>query len=534
MNYGFVIDNRRCIGCHACTVACKAEHNVPIGINRTWVKTVEKGVFPHTQRVFSVQRCNHCADPPCVEICPVTSLFIRPDGIVDFDPLRCIGCKSCMQACPYDALYIDPESGTAAKCNYCAHRIDMGLEPACVNVCPVQAIVSGDLEDPQSEIAALVSRHHVIVRKPEKNTEPNLYYIEGDHASLRPEDAAPRLDYPTTSQASGVGHFAALAAGEAPLSGRAAVSKVLSGAEGSLWESSETVRNGAPHRTYDTPIKGVLWDWEVSGYLWSKSIAAGVVVLPLLLEMSGAIALPVGLARSMVLVSLLFLAVTGALLVKDLDRPARFLYVLLRPQWRSWLVRGAYIITLFGGVSLLWLLHLIFGDAASPPSPALAVLKGVLVVLGVLTAVYTAFLFAQARGRDFWQNPLLALHMLTNSALTGGAMGLLLILLGESELQEGLVGFLRIALVLHLLILAAEVLTPHVTVDAARTMEVILRGSLRLPFWSAVLLGNVAPLVLLGLRNDGLWVLSSSVLVLTFSLVTEHVWVRAPQTVPLQ
>jgi Fe-S-cluster-containing dehydrogenase component len=104
MNYGFVIDNRMCIGCHACTVACKSEHDIPIGVNRTHVKYIEKGSFPNNSREFSVHRCNHCADAPCVEICPTTALYTRADGIVDFDSDRCIGCKSCMQACPYDAL----------------------------------------------------------------------------------------------------------------------------------------------------------------------------------------------------------------------------------------------------------------------------------------------------------------------------------------------------------------------------------------------------------------------------------------------
>ncbi len=130
MNYGFVIDNRMCIGCHACTVVCKSEHDVPIGVNRTHVKYIEKGMFPNNTREFSVHRCNHCADAPCVEICPTTALYTRADGIVDFDNDRCIGCKSCTQACPYDALYIDPDTNTAAKCNYCAHRLDHEHEPA--------------------------------------------------------------------------------------------------------------------------------------------------------------------------------------------------------------------------------------------------------------------------------------------------------------------------------------------------------------------------------------------------------------------
>jgi Fe-S-cluster-containing dehydrogenase component len=98
--YGFVIDQRQCIGCHACTVASKSENLVPLGVYRTWVKYVQKGTFPNTRQSFTVLRCNHCDDAPCVTICPTEALFRRPDGIVDFDAVRCIGCKSCMHACP--------------------------------------------------------------------------------------------------------------------------------------------------------------------------------------------------------------------------------------------------------------------------------------------------------------------------------------------------------------------------------------------------------------------------------------------------
>ncbi len=208
MQYGFVIDNRKCIGCHACTVACKSEHDVAIGVNRTWVKQTEKGVYPNTRRVFSVLRCNHCTDAPCVTICPTEALFTRDDGIVDFDNRRCIGCKSCMQACPYDALYINPDTNTAAKCNYCAHRVDIGLEPACVNVCPEHAIISGDMDDPNSEIAQLLSREQVTVRKAEKGTSPNVYYIDGDEVSLNPEATERQQDYIWSQQQAGVGHYA--------------------------------------------------------------------------------------------------------------------------------------------------------------------------------------------------------------------------------------------------------------------------------------------------------------------------------------
>ena len=195
--YAFVIDQRKCIGCHACTVACKAEHDVPIGVNRTWVKYIERGEFPNSRRYFLVNRCNHCDDAPCVKICPTKALYKRADGIVDFDSNRCIGCKSCMQACPYDALYIDPNSHTAAKCNYCAHRTETGMEPACVVVCPEHAIIAGDMHNPQTEIAQIIAREPVRVRKPEQGTGPNVYYLGADEATINPEAAVQELPHMT-------------------------------------------------------------------------------------------------------------------------------------------------------------------------------------------------------------------------------------------------------------------------------------------------------------------------------------------------
>ena len=191
VRYGFVIDQTRCIGCHACTVACKEENRVPLGAFRTWVKYVERGEFPHTRRHFAVLRCNHCDHAPCVTICPTVALYRRADGIVDFDRDRCIGCKSCMQACPYDALYIDPDTHTAAKCHFCAHRVERSLEPACVIVCPERAILAGDLDDPGSEVARVLAREQVLVRKPEQGTRPKVFYVGADAATLTPQVQRP-------------------------------------------------------------------------------------------------------------------------------------------------------------------------------------------------------------------------------------------------------------------------------------------------------------------------------------------------------
>ena len=171
-----VIDQTRCIGCHACTTACKSENLVPLGVTRTYVKHVDVGTWPEARRAHQVTRCNQCAHAPCVTACPTAAMFKREDGIVDFDKRVCIGCKACMAACPYDAIFINPEDHSAEKCNFCAHRIDSGLEPACVVVCPVEAILVGDMNDTASRVATYVNREPVQVRRPEKETHPKLFY----------------------------------------------------------------------------------------------------------------------------------------------------------------------------------------------------------------------------------------------------------------------------------------------------------------------------------------------------------------------
>ncbi|WP_420626435.1 4Fe-4S dicluster domain-containing protein [Candidatus Poriferisodalis sp.] len=173
---GFLMDSGACIGCHACTVACKSEHDVPLGVNRTWVNYVETGEFPHTQRHFAVMRCNHCDDAPCISICPTGALFRASNGVVDFDDSRCIGCKGCMNACPYDALYISPDTGTAHKCNFCQHRLEVGLEPSCVSVCPTRAITVVDHDDPADPTAERIRREDLPVRAPERRTLPKVHY----------------------------------------------------------------------------------------------------------------------------------------------------------------------------------------------------------------------------------------------------------------------------------------------------------------------------------------------------------------------
>ena len=545
MNFGFIIDNRKCIGCHACTVACKAEHEVPLGVNRTWVKYIEKGEFPNTRRLFSVMRCNHCDDAPCIEICPVTALFKRDDGIVDFDKRRCIGCKGCMQACPYDALYIDPDSNTAAKCNYCAHRVDIGLEPACVNVCPEHAIISGDFDNPATEIAQLLAREQVTARKVEKGTRPKLFYIDGDEASLKPMVTPQSDQYMWSAQVTGVGHFAKYAETRISQADPAKLAEELAGNvkreaeandvliprggdEKKMYQKALEVLKENARRVYDAPNKGVLWDWKVSAYVWTKAIAAGALLIPFLARtLNVATVSPAvewfGLATSMV-----FLLLTTYLLVKDLDQPKRFLYVMLRPQWKSWLVRGGYALAFYGGTLTLLGVSLLF-DWPGLRLPLLWLNA----ILAVITAVYTAFLFAQAKGRDFWQSPILPLHMLVHAFMAGAAVFSLLAfaIAGDENWPAFLRTVLAAGLVLNLIVLVSELMTPHPTADAKTTVQMIISGRFSALFWFGVLLlGNVLPLLLLWLGSP-LFIIGGLVLIGIYC--TEHIWVRAPQLIPL-
>lgn len=181
--YAMLIDTRRCIGCHACTVACKSEFDVPLGENRSWVEYVEKGVFPNVSRNFLPRLCNHCTNPPCVDVCPTNATYKREqDGIVVTDKGLCIGCKYCIQACPYDARFLNPVTGFAEKCDFCIHRVSNGLEPSCVNTCVGGARIFGDMADPESNISKQIAKNPVTVLRGEMGTLPNVYYIGADHS----------------------------------------------------------------------------------------------------------------------------------------------------------------------------------------------------------------------------------------------------------------------------------------------------------------------------------------------------------------
>lgn len=510
MRYGFAIDHRKCIGCHACTVACKSENDVPLGVYRTWVKYIEKGEFPNSRRYFSVLRCNHCEDAPCVEVCPTGALFKRPDGIVDFDPAKCIGCKSCMQACPYDAIYIDPNSHTAAKCNFCAHRVDQGLLPACVVVCPEKAIIAGDLDDPFSEISQIISREQISVRKPEQGTHPKVFYVGAEMANLSPESATRGNAYLW---------------GQIQADDRPAMATTT---EGTIPSTVE------PRVVYDVHHPKP-WGWKVATYLWTKSIGAGALAIAAILFLFGWATQHATFATAAPILGLVFLGLTTILLVTDLKRPDRFWYLLTKPNPTSWLVWGGYILMLASGAAFIWLVSALVG--------ASGLQKGFMIValcLAPLAAGYTAFLFGQAEGRDLWQSPLYLPQLLAQGVI-GGASALLLTgaALGAAHHELRVTGAVLFGgIVVSLLLLALEVGSSHGNPHVERAVGLMTRGPYSRLFYGLVFaLGGILPLILLGIifATSGVvgFAVPAAILALAGLAAHEWIWVQAGQDVPL-
>ena len=509
-----VIDNTRCIGCHACTTACKSENIVPVGVTRTYVKHVDVGVFPQARRTHQVTRCNQCAHAPCVTACPTTAMFKRPDGIVDFDKSICIGCKACMAACPYDAIFINPEDHSAEKCNFCAHRIDIGLEPACVVVCPTQAILVGDMNDPSSYVAQIVNREPVNVRRPEKETLPKLFYKAAHQATLDPL-AARRPDnglFMWSEQLEDSSH-------------------VVSG------NPQYNNTSAAALLSYDV-AHAIPWDWKVSLYTWTKGIAAGAYLVPLLLVLFGYLRpeSTIWVWVAPVLAGA-FLALTGLLLILDLEHPERFHLIFTRPQWRSWLVKGAFIIAAY---TLVLALHFIASWAGAVSWHRWLMVPGL--PLSVLTAVYTAYLFAQAKARDMWQNPLLPPHLLVQALLLGAAALLPFNAWFELDLRPGtgittqFLWILAVSSLLHLLMIWGEVSLTHPTAHARLAIWEMVSGRYKSDFWLGVVLsfvGGIMPwLALVGLVSTPLGVGGAPVALVGLMLY-ENAYVQAGQSVPL-
>lgn len=177
--YAMIHDENLCIGCQACSVACRNENKVPLGVYRIQVHSKMSGEFPYLKTDFTRQSCVMCDESPCVNVCPTGASFKLENGITMIDERTCIGCKYCILACPYDARYVDPITGTVGKCNFCIDtRLGRGENPACVSVCPTDALIFGDLNDSSSKLRKVASQNSLEIPKKELGTKPNLAFIK--------------------------------------------------------------------------------------------------------------------------------------------------------------------------------------------------------------------------------------------------------------------------------------------------------------------------------------------------------------------
>jgi Fe-S-cluster-containing dehydrogenase component/formate-dependent nitrite reductase membrane component NrfD len=493
-----VIDQTRCIGCHACSTACKSENLVPLSVNRTYVKYADVGVFPQARRAIQVTRCNQCEEPPCADACPTGAMYPRADGIVDFDKALCIGCKACIAACPYDAIFINPEDGSAEKCNFCAHRLDVGLEPACVVVCPTEAIFIGDLNDPSSRVAKTVNREPVLVRRPEKDTRPKLFY-KGVHQATLDPIAARRPEG---------GLFLWSEQGDLP-------QQVTSGHPEGFGSAAAALLS------YDVPHRAP-WDFRVSLYTWTKGIASGVYLVAALLVLMGLVSPGSPLWQwAAPILGGFFLAATGALLLWDLEHPERFYMIFTRGRWQSWLVKGAYLISGFAAVLVA---HFLSSLTGREPLQSMLMIPGI--PFAAMTAIYTAYLFAQAKARDLWQNPLLPPQFVVHSLLAGASALAPVAAALDPDAEAPLLRIVALGSFLHLFLIWGESTLAHVTAHARLASWEMTRGKLRGFFWTSV-----------ALVTSGLFaphVGSLGALAALFGLLAyEHAHVQAAQSVPL-
>ncbi|HLJ35992.1 MAG TPA: NrfD/PsrC family molybdoenzyme membrane anchor subunit, partial [Ktedonobacteraceae bacterium] len=447
--------------------------------------------------------------------------------------------KSCMQACPYDALYIDPNSHTAAKCNYCAHRTEVGMEPACVVVCPERAIIAGDMHNPESEIARIIACEPVRVRKPEQGTGPNVYYVGAEEAAINPEVAVEELPNMTMWSTILKPHHDEEGAIEGGTSLRGPTTINLLKPYQPLQAERDST---SAHIVYDTPKNSAPWGSKVSAYLATKSIGAGVMMVAALALALYGLSSPINGTMNALLgigapvIGGLLIAITLVLLIADLKRPDRAIFLVTKTNPTSWLVWGGYILGIFGLIQAVWFVAALIGLSD--------VVRWLLIpaaFFGAAAAGYSAFLFGQAEGRDFWQSPLMLPILLVQATLAGAAsLGLLAWALNAgSMLSAFFTVVLLIAVALHVLLVMVEVSGAHSNSHVATAAHFMTHGGLKDTFWGPFFaVGSLLPLLLLIIAlfipaAQPALLGIAGILALAGLFVYEHCFVVAGQIVPL-
>jgi phenylacetyl-CoA:acceptor oxidoreductase subunit 1 len=356
--WGMVADLERCVGCQTCTAACRHANATSPAVQWRKVLDVEAGMFPNVTRTFVPVGCQHCADPPCMHVCPSTATRQRADGIVTIDYDICIGCAYCEVACPYQARFLVKHPhyaydsamqneveraeldrvGVAQKCTFCSDRIDFGLEngltpgldpratPACVNACIADALHFGDLDDPDSNVSRLLREQKSFRMHEELGTDPGFHYVYGK---------AGDGDTPVNTAA-----VPAAPAGELR----------TRGVEPTLQQH---------------------WDWKASANFVCGGLGSGLFIFAALLGLRHREILPLGW------LALAIMALGLSVLMLKIGKPLRALYVMRQPR-RSWMTRES------------WIAAVMF------PLAALALWFANVALLVVASVLAFGFLFCQA------------------------------------------------------------------------------------------------------------------------------------------
>jgi phenylacetyl-CoA:acceptor oxidoreductase subunit 1 len=378
--WAMVADLERCVGCQTCTAACRHANATSPAVQWRKVLDIEAGTYPNVSRIFVPVGCQHCADPPCMHVCPTTATRQRADGIVTVDYDLCIGCAYCEIACPYQARFLvhkpnfaydagmqneveraDPARfGVAQKCTFCSDRVDFGIEsglapgidpratPACVNSCIADALHFGDVDDPNSNVSRLLREQKSFRMHAELGTDPGFHYVYGKANDAEPEE-------------------------------RAAAPVVAS-------------PNGEIRTRGVEPSLQQHWDWKAASNFICGGIGSGLFVFTAVASLRYGELAPLGWAA-------LAIVVLGlSILMLKIGRPLRFIYVLRQPQ-RSWMAREAWIAAAFFPLA---------GLALWAQAPALLIAAAVVAVLFLCSQ---GMILKEAKGipawRIFWVVPLI-------------------------------------------------------------------------------------------------------------------------------
>jgi Fe-S-cluster-containing dehydrogenase component/DMSO reductase anchor subunit len=414
--WAMVADLERCVGCQTCTAACRHANATSPAVQWRKVLDIEAGTYPNVSRIFVPVGCQHCADPPCMHVCPTTATRQRADGIVTIDYDLCIGCAYCEVACPYQARFLVHEPhfaydtatqneverfdsarvGVAQKCTFCSDKIDFGIEnglvpgidprstPACVNSCIATALHFGDVDDPNSNVSRLLREQRSFRMHAELGTDPGFYYLYGKASD--PENQS-----------------------------------------GSAWPESALA--GGQLRTRGVePSQQKHWDWKATGNFVCGGIGSGLFIFTAFATLRYGELAPIGL------VALGFVALGLFLVLLKIGRPLRSVYVLRQPQ-RSWMAREAWIATAFFPLAAL---------ALWSQAPALLIFSAIAAALFLLSQ---AMILKEAKGIPAWRTPWVVPLMFATGLAEGGGLFLAAIAL-FSEFQPLLQSVALIALAL--------------------------------------------------------------------------------------